>query len=251
MMAILIGGEKGGTGKSTISTNLSIMAALMKKDVLVIDTDTQASTAKFLNLRKEIGVSPVPPCAQITGKYLYTEIEDFCNRYELIIIDAGGRDSPELRAALSSPLVKKIYSPLTPSYFDVETIGTMDDLIATAQLYNHELEAYILYNRAPTHSKVTILKEAQSYCKSFENITLSPCVMKSRAPVQYSSSHGKSIVEFEAEKIKSLPTWQSKRYVPKASMEICDLYKEIFSEDFVGEINEYFDCDVLEKAGNE
>ena len=38
-MIILIGGEKGGTGKTTIATNLSAMRALAGRDVLLVDTD--------------------------------------------------------------------------------------------------------------------------------------------------------------------------------------------------------------------
>ncbi len=37
-MIILIGGEKGGTGKTTIATNLSAMRSLAGRDVLLIDT---------------------------------------------------------------------------------------------------------------------------------------------------------------------------------------------------------------------
>lgn len=42
-MIVLIGGEKGGTGKSTIATNLATIHALAGKDVLLLDTDSQAS----------------------------------------------------------------------------------------------------------------------------------------------------------------------------------------------------------------
>ena len=42
-MIILIGGEKGGTGKTTLATNLATMHALNGKDVLLVDTDKQFS----------------------------------------------------------------------------------------------------------------------------------------------------------------------------------------------------------------
>ena len=38
-MIILIGGEKGGTGKTTIATNLAALRAMAGRDVLLVDTD--------------------------------------------------------------------------------------------------------------------------------------------------------------------------------------------------------------------
>lgn len=38
-MIVLIGGEKGGPGKTTIATNLATMRTADKGDVLLIDTD--------------------------------------------------------------------------------------------------------------------------------------------------------------------------------------------------------------------
>ena len=38
-MIILIGGEKGGTGKTTLATNLAAQRTLTGHDVLLIDAD--------------------------------------------------------------------------------------------------------------------------------------------------------------------------------------------------------------------
>ena len=43
MSIILIGGEKGGTGKTTLAVNLAAQRALAERDVLIIDTDIHAS----------------------------------------------------------------------------------------------------------------------------------------------------------------------------------------------------------------
>lgn len=45
-MIILIGGKKGGSGKSTITMNLASELARQKKDVMIVDTDRQSSTAE-------------------------------------------------------------------------------------------------------------------------------------------------------------------------------------------------------------
>jgi chromosome partitioning protein len=46
MSIVLIGGEKGGTGKTTLATNMAVILAVEGKDVLLLDTDRQG-TASF------------------------------------------------------------------------------------------------------------------------------------------------------------------------------------------------------------
>jgi len=245
MSVILIGGEKGGTGKSTIATNLSIMSCLMGHDVLLLDTDKQGSSSKFVSHRNETGLKPTPTCVQIRGKYLHKEIEDLNNRYEVIVIDAGGQDSIELRAAMASPSVTRLYTPLQPSEFDLNTLATMDDLVCTAQSFNHNLEAFIIFNQSPTHSKIYSLSEAQEFSKDYENLKICNSIISHRVPFQYATSHYMSVVEFELDRIKSMPAWQAKRYVPKASIELSALYEEIFNEKFTGEITNFFNVPVV------
>lgn len=249
MPVILIGGEKGGTGKSTIATNLSIMSCLMGHDVLLLDTDKQASSSKFISHRNEAGLKPTPTCVQIRGKYLHKEIEDLNKRYEVVVIDAGGQDSIELRAAMASQSVKKLYTPLQPSEFDLNTLATMDDLVCTAQSFNQNLEAFIIFNQAPTHSKIYSLSEAKEFSKEYENLKICNSIISHRVPFQYATSHYLAVVEFELDRIKSMPNWQAKKYAPKASIELFALYEEIYGEKFTGEITEIFNSIKIPEEG--
>jgi len=43
-MIILIGGRKGGSGKSTITVNLSALLAKQGKDVIMVDADVGVCT---------------------------------------------------------------------------------------------------------------------------------------------------------------------------------------------------------------
>ena len=98
MSIILIGGEKGGTGKTTLAVNLAARRALQGRDVLVIDTDIQASASYWAQTRDETAVTPRVACIQKFGKGLQTEVRDLATRYQDLVIDAGGRDSVELRS---------------------------------------------------------------------------------------------------------------------------------------------------------
>ena len=44
-MVILIGSEKGGVGKSTISTNLAVALVLGGSDIVLVDADRQSTDA--------------------------------------------------------------------------------------------------------------------------------------------------------------------------------------------------------------
>jgi cellulose biosynthesis protein BcsQ len=66
-MILLIGAEKGGVGKSTIASNLAVHLAGQGVDVVLLDTDTQATCARFVERRNEAGLVPNIHCMQRTG----------------------------------------------------------------------------------------------------------------------------------------------------------------------------------------
>ena len=44
-MIVLVGGVKGGSGKSTIATNLAVALSHFRHDVLLVDTDGQQTSS--------------------------------------------------------------------------------------------------------------------------------------------------------------------------------------------------------------
>ena len=151
-MIVLIGGEKGGTGKTTIATNLAAMRALSGRDVLLIDTDPQGSANYWVQSRDEEKILPRVACVQKFGKGLPAEVKDLAHRYQDIIIDAGGRDSVELRSALV--VTEKAYIPIQPSQFDIWTLNQMDELVETAKAFNPNLQAKVIISRSSTNPSV-------------------------------------------------------------------------------------------------
>ena len=59
-MIILIGGEKGGTGKTTVATNLAAIRASRGHDVLLVDTDKQGSASAWSDIRDIKKSKPKP-----------------------------------------------------------------------------------------------------------------------------------------------------------------------------------------------
>ena len=137
-MIVLVGGEKGGTGKTTLATNLSAVRAWEGRDVLLVDTDVQGSASFWAASRDERGGKvPRVACIQKFGKGLQTELTDLAGRYDDVIVDAGGRDSVELRAGLV--VAEKAFVPIQASQFDIWTLERMDKLVAQGQGFNPSL----------------------------------------------------------------------------------------------------------------
>lgn len=231
---IVVGGEKGGTGKSTTAIQFAIMLTLMNKDVIVVDADKQRSIAKFFDRRNGENIHPLLSCVSILGKHLNSEIERLANRFEYIIVDVGGRDSVELRSALVAKGVNLWLSPLQPTDLDMDTLETLNELAAISSTYNPDLTTKIILNSCPTHSKIKTVDEAKDIIKeSFEFLDVCNTTLGHRVAYQYSVSNQLSVVEFEHQEYKKLPSYRAKSFLHKASNEITDLYNEVIDEPFV------------------
>ena len=102
---ILIGGEKGGVGKSTITTNIAVEASYRKADVIIIDTDPQKTSLNWIDRRNELIENNNSNYPRISCVYKDGNIKDivvdFASKYDLVLIDASGRDSKSLRTGES------------------------------------------------------------------------------------------------------------------------------------------------------
>jgi chromosome partitioning protein len=192
-MILLVGGEKGGTGKSTLAVNLTVMLSRIGKDILLIDTDKQATSSFWSSIRDESGKQPRITCVQKFGKSLPRDVIDLAGRYDEIIIDAGGRDSMELRYSLG--VADKVVIPIQATQFDLATLNQMDILVEQAQTLNPDLTAYVVINRASTNPSVTDTQEACDLIQDFPHLNLLKTILRERVSYQRSVREGLSVVE--------------------------------------------------------
>lgn len=214
MSIILIGGGKGGgTGKTILAVNLAALRALQGRDVLLIDTNVQASASYWAQSRDEAQTRPRIACIQKFGKGLPTEARDLARRYQDLIIDAGGRDSVELRSSLV--VAERVFIPIQPSQFDIWTLGRMDDLVRTAQGFNAELRASVVISRASTNPSVNEAAEARTLLADFEHLRLANAIIRDRIAYRKAARDGLSVDEL-------------KPGDPKAIEEMRALFREVF-----------------------
>ena len=212
-MIVLIGGEKGGTGKTTLAIHLAALRAAAGSDLLLVDTDRQGSASSWCAVRDEEGKTPRVACVQKFGKGLGADIRAMAAKYRDIVIDAGGRDSVELRAAMT--VADLLYIPIQASQFDVWTLDAMNGLVEQAQAINEKLRAFAVLNRASTNPSVKEVEDARGALADYENLRPARAVIRDRISFRKAAREGCTVGE--------LPDRD-----PKAIAEIQTLYEEVF-----------------------
>jgi len=89
-------------------------------DLLLVDADEQATASDFTAIRTEKLGSPGYTAIQLSGSAVRTQVLQLAAKYDDIIIDAGGRDTSGLRAALTVANVAVV--PFQPRSFDIWTL---------------------------------------------------------------------------------------------------------------------------------
>jgi chromosome partitioning protein len=146
-MIIVLAQTKGGVGKSTLAINLAIARAQKGADVLLVDADEQGTATDFTALRTErLGTSGYTAIS-LTGPAVRTQVLRLCSKYQDIIIDAGGRDTAGLRAALT--IADTALVPFQPRSFDLWSLDKVVSLLTEAEGYRERpLRALALLNFA-------------------------------------------------------------------------------------------------------
>lgn len=212
-MIILIGGEKGGTGKTTLATNLVAMRAIDGYDELLVDTDPQ-KTASFWSLtRDEKNITPRVTTIQKFDN-VKKEVQALSSKFDDIVIDAGGRDSMELRTALL--VADKAFFPLRASQFDLWTLAKINNHVADAKAINENLQAFVMINQASSNPNVKEADLASGYLEEFEELKIINTTIAERIAFRKAAIQGKCVQELIPED-------------KKATNEILSLYEEVFS----------------------
>src|SRR5690349_11490442 len=179
-MIIVLAQTKGGVGKSTLAVNLAIARSLGGGDTLLVDADEQATATDFTALRNERLGNPGYTAISLTGVAVRTHILRLAPKYQDIIIDAGGRDTTSLRAALT--VADTALIPFQPRSFDLWTLDKILSLLTEAKGYRETpLRALTVLNFADpsgadnaqaaavlsTHSELTYLLTSVGRRKAF------------------------------------------------------------------------------------
>lgn len=161
MSTTLIGNTKGGEGKSTTAVQFAFALAERGKDVLLINGDRQRSANRAVERRSDAGTLPAVTFAHYPeGKDLSSQVLRLRDKFDEVVIDAGGRDSSALRAAMLIADVMII--PVTPTTFGSDAIE--DELLPLIQDIqamrgDNPLPIYSFLNKAEPMRKHPVSKD--------------------------------------------------------------------------------------------
>lgn len=211
-MILVIGGIKGGSGKTTLATNLAVLRS-KKKKVLLIDGDNQRSSIEWADQRQQFDGFEISKfdVVSLVGAASYKTLNKLSKDYDDIIIDTGGRDTDSQRSMLLEADVYLL--PFRPRSLDIWTIGAVTRILEDVKKLNPKLKTLSMINQADSRgSDNNDAKGILQDLKEFRYID---------TPVGYRKAFSKAIDD-------GLGVVELEMQDEKASLEIKKLYETIY-----------------------
>lgn len=201
-MILTLGNTKGGVGKTTLAVQIAIARAQQGREVWLIDGDRQGTAAASIAARQAAGRVPGIASAQYSeGQALRGQVIQQRSKWDDIIIDAGGRDSSALRAALI--LSDVLLVPFAPRSFDVWALDDMAALIDEARSVRDGLIALAVMNQADPGSVSTDNAEAAAAVSQLAQFGYLPTPIRRRKAFSNAGGAGLHVSELSPKDAKA------------------------------------------------
>ena len=183
MQSIAIIQHKGGSSKTTIATNLAVVAANCGLRTALIDTDVQGSATRWARRRN----CPMPTVVAVNCECLPAWLRKFGPEYDLCIVDTPGHDWRVLSHAAVSVDLNLIVS--RPCQFDLETAIQVADAL---QKFDVEYASLIAQAASRPSRKLECWRDA--YAKLGEVVST---MVSTLTAFQDAVTLGLGVIEYE------------------------------------------------------
>jgi len=194
-MIVLFGHQKGGVGKSTIAINTAYQMHKKFKKLVLLDLDSQNSAMLFNQLRSSEDLHTIT-CIRENERDFDELVKEFGkSKDNLLIIDSGGYDSSNNRAALVKADI--IITPLSISQIEIFGLQKFRKILKDAsQALDKTVKTNVLINNVDSRSK-NKLKELREYISDNNKyFDLLNTTVHSRADFKNSYGEGLTVKEF-------------------------------------------------------
>lgn len=194
-MILVVGGEKGGTGKTTLATSIASILAKKGRDVLLVDADPQRTASHWASFRSQNESKDIPKfsCVEKLGQGLPKDILQLSKKYQDIVIDTGGRDTVELRSSMA--IADLIVIPVKPGAAEIWTIPKMAELLSLVSAINPKLQNVVVVTMASTHANAKDFSVVRETMSDFKGLKLSNRFIKSRSEYANCTADGICVTE--------------------------------------------------------
>ena len=186
MPVIAVVGNKGGTGKTTLSVNLA--AGLAKTaGIAILDADPQGSALQWRAIAEETGRLPV----FAIRPQISTQAAELLQEYTYIVIDCPPSvHAPQTTAVLEISNMALI--PVQPSPMDLWASVHIEEVIVRARAANPALCAMLVINQLETRTTLSrLVREALGEIA----LPVADATLRRRAIYRNSALEGRSVFD--------------------------------------------------------
>jgi chromosome partitioning protein len=156
-LTIVLAGQKGGVGKSTVAVCLAAEAVRRSMKVLLVDADPQGTARTWAEVATEAGRPAPSIVAMGATMHRDRQLSDIGEPFDLVLIDCPPRLGDIQRSALM--VADIVILPCGPAAAEAWALASSLELVTDARGVRPELAAYILITR--TQRRTSIAKSAR------------------------------------------------------------------------------------------
>jgi chromosome partitioning protein len=214
-MLIAVATRKGGVGKTTLATNLAANRAAAGHTVKLIDADFDEYAYMWGQLRKQKEIAPDIRLSKMTGN-IYADLMAERAETDTVIVDVGGKHSPELVYAIGACDV--LVLPARAGQYDVWSLTAMSQMVSEMHASGKTFRVVPVMNAISPQKGSALTAGLRSELERLEqHFPVKPFQVVQRDAFSWAAAEGKGVSELKRN-----------RDTEKAQDEIAALYAEVF-----------------------